>query len=147
MAFFRSYLLANQQQPDTTYDERDEAALILFLLESRLRRSAIDLRVPDGFTLPERMPREYAQPDVQRQLKFVAGFVCFFVAKPIGYLREMQAFRSYFIPGFADDAAKQIQLAQALRPSFFTATLEDLQSAETLDSFFDIAAISTAAAQ
>jgi hypothetical protein len=145
MAFFRSYLLANQQQPDTTYDERDETALVLFLLESRLRGSATGIRVPEGFVPPEQMPKEFVQPDLQRQLKFVSGFLCFFIGKPMAYLREMRAFRYYFIPRFPDDVDKQIQLGQALREKFFTATLEDLQQAQTLDDFFDIAEISVTA--
>jgi len=145
MAFFRSYLIANQEEPDTTYDERDETALVLFLLQSRLQQSAKDLRVPENFTPPRVLPSEFTRPDSQRQLKFVAGFLCFFIGKPFQYRREMQAFRGYFIPSFADDVPKQIQLGQALRRKFFTASLNDLQGAETLDDFFDIAEISMTA--
>jgi hypothetical protein len=145
MAFFRSFLIENQQTPDTSFDEDDEAALAFFLLQARLRRSASNLHITSDFEAPERLPIEFAGRGAQQELKFVAGFFCFFVAKPMLYMREMRAFRGYFIPGFARDAAKQIQLAQALRKEFFTATLKDLTEAKSLDSFFDIAAISVTA--
>ena len=144
MAFFRSFLIENQQELNTEFSERDEAALVYFLLEARLRGSASrELYVPDDFEPPEQLPRTLAAPELlRRQLRFIGGFLCFFVAKPMGYLRDIRSFRDYFIPGFAADRAKQIQLGQALRPEFFTATLDDLTTASTLDQFFDTAAIS-----
>jgi hypothetical protein len=133
MAFFRSFLTENSQTPDTAFAERDEAALVWFLIQARVRNSAVGLGIPADFEAPERLPANFA-----KEMKFVAGFVCFFVAKPMQYMREMNAFRNYFIPGFSGDEAKQIQLAQALRENFFHATLADLQGTTTLDLFFDV---------
>ncbi len=133
MAFFRAFLLENHETPDTTFNERDEAALVMFLVQVRLNRSPAGVLVPEDFQLPDQVPTHLA-----KQVKFVAGFLCFFIAKPMTYMREMAAFRSYFIPGFASDRDKQIQLGQALRESFVTATLEDLSTAESLDFFFDV---------
>jgi len=133
MAFFRSFLIENNQSPDTTFDEQDEAALVWFLVQARVRHSAVGLSIPADFEAPEQL-----SPNFASALKFVAGFSCFFVSKPMQYMREMQAFRDYFIPGFASDQPKQIQLAQALHENFFTATLDDLSGASTLDLFFDI---------
>jgi hypothetical protein len=137
MAFFRSFLIKNSQEPDTTFAEHDEAALVMFLLQARLRHSAVDLHIPPDFKAPDRLPREFPE----QELKFVAGFLCFFVSKPMQYTREIRAFREYFIPGFAQDNPKQIQLGQALHERFFTATLNDLEGATTLDLFFDLSQI------
>jgi hypothetical protein len=60
------------------------------------------------------------------------------VAKPALYSRELRAFRIYFIPNFAKDRDKQIQLGQALHDEFFTASLNDLKTAESLDRYFDV---------
>lgn len=133
MAFFRSFLIKNSQEPDAAFAEQDEAALVMFLLEARLRHSSVDLHIPSDFKAPERLPKEFAE----QELKFVAGFLCFFVSKPMQYMREIRAFREYFIPGFAQDTPKQIQLGQALHEKFFTATLNDIEGATTLDLFFD----------
>jgi hypothetical protein len=137
MAFFRDYLIAKHETPDHRFNEDDEAALILFLLEARLRRSGHNIHVPEGFTAPAEMPPELDSPDILEEVKFVAGFVCFFVAKPKAYTDEMEIFREYFTPGFATNTAKQIQLGDSLRKPFFTATLEDLEKTSSLDRFFD----------
>jgi hypothetical protein len=141
MAFFRSFLIENNEKPDTTFAEQDEAALVLFLLQARLKGSAVDLHIPADFEAPQQLPVEFAGPHPQQELKFVAGFLCFFVAKPMQYMRELKAFKQYFIPGFALDAPKQIQLAQGLREEFFTGTLNDLRVATTVDRFSDIAVV------
>jgi len=142
MAFFRTYLIENDQTPDTSFDERDEAALVLFLLQARLRKSAAGLRVPEDFEAPEQLPSELDSPEMQKELKFITAFQCFLVSKPHGYEVEIAAFRQYYIPGFASDVPKQTQLAQGLRKRFFTATLDDLTRAETLDRFFNVSEIS-----
>lgn len=141
MAFFRTYLIQNNETPNTSFNEDDEAALILFLLYARLQRSGEEVRVPDGFTAPEDMPEELADSHSQRELRFVAGFVCFFVVKPAGYMRDMRDFQEYYVPGFASDTAKQIQLAGSLRKEFFEATLDDLTEAQSLDRFSDTTTI------
>ncbi|TCK75397.1 hypothetical protein [Acidipila rosea] len=145
MAFFRTFLMENNQTPDTAFDEEDEAALVIFLLQARVKGSAADLQLPPGFRAPEHLPGEFDSPGVRQELKFIAGFLCFFVSKPVAYMREIKAFRDYFIPRFASDIPKQIQLAQALREEFFSATLDDLRFTDTVDRFFDIAEISLTA--
>jgi hypothetical protein len=105
---------------------------VTFLLEARLGHS-VDLHIPSDFKAPERLPKEFSE----QELKFVAGFLCFFVSKPMQYARDIRAFREYFIPRFAQDTPKQIQLGQALHEKFFTATLNDIEGAANLDLFFD----------
>lgn len=139
MAFFRSFLIENSEKPDTTFAEHDETALVMFLLMARLKQSPVDVHIPSDFKAPERLPKEFAEQD----LKFVAGFLCFFVAKPMQYIRDMRDFRGYFIPRFAQDTPKQIQLGQALHEKFYTATLNDIERAANLDFFFDMNQIVT----
>jgi hypothetical protein len=138
MAFFRSYLIENAATPDEEFDENDEAALVWFLVQARVRKSAEGLEVPAGYIAPTALPQEFASAYIKKHLKFVSGFLCFFVAKPALYSREIRAFRRYFIPNFANDRDKQIQLGQALHDEFFTASLNDLETAESLDRFFDV---------
>ncbi|HVO78873.1 MAG TPA: hypothetical protein VMT39_02545 [Candidatus Bathyarchaeia archaeon] len=138
MAFFRLYLVRNHQAPDTTFDERDEAALVYFLLQARLKGSAEGVSIDSDFQAPADTAWMPPAPDLEAQIKFVAAFLCFFVSKPMAYMNELQAFRQYFIPGFAADSAKQIQLGRALRAPFFTAGVEDLASASSLDLLFDV---------
>lgn len=132
MAFFRDFLRKNGQPIDTTYDEQDEAALVWFLVMARMNQSARGIQVPDNFTAPGDLTAE-----ITKHMRFVGGFLCFFIAKPATYMRDMQAFRQYFIPGFATDRDRQVQLGQALEDAFFTAELEDLANAESLNLFFD----------
>lgn len=138
MAFFRSYLTENGATPDDQYDENDEAALVWFLVQARIRGTAENLEVPAGFRAPDEWPQGVAAADFKKHLKFVSGFLCFFVVKPAQFVREMGAFRSYFIRNFAGDRDKQIQLGQALHDEFFTATLDDLKTAKSMDRFFDV---------
>lgn len=145
MAFFRDLLKEFKVIPDPRFDEADEASLARFLLEARMRHSAAGLAVKTGFFARRELNRELAVPEAKETMIFVAAFLCFFVSKPMGYLREMEAFKQHFIPGFTMDAAKQTQVARGLRPEFFGATLESLTKAETLDLYFDIAELGTEA--
>jgi hypothetical protein len=61
------------------------------------------------------------------------------VKTPIPYGREMERFKAYFIPGFASSNSKHEQLRRGLRESYFDATLESLETTETLDVLFDMA--------
>jgi hypothetical protein len=61
------------------------------------------------------------------------------VSTPITYGREMEEFKMYFTPGFASNNLKHEQLRRGLRQSYFDATLESLETTETLDALFDIA--------
>ena len=141
MAFFREFLIENNETPDPTYSEKDEAALVLFLLQARLRGSAVGITVPDDFNPDDEVYRQLAVRRSIKDSKFIAGFLCFFVSKPFAYMRDMEAFKQYFIPGFATDRRKQVQLAEALRVGFFNATLENVQTAPSLGLFLDISAI------
>lgn len=138
MAFFHTYLIENEQTPDNYLYENDEAALVAFLVQARLNRSAKGLRVPEDYIAPDELPDD---KNVLRELKFVAGFVCFFVSKPSGYMIDMERFKDYYIPGFASDTAKQTQLAESLQKEFYTAKLEDLAKANSLGRFCDITKI------
>ncbi len=139
MAFFHEYLRANKIVPDPRFDESDEAALVHCLLLARMRHSTTDIEIKSGILARMGFYRDLASAEAQNALFFVAAFLCFFVTKPMQYLEEMEAFKLYFIPGFAGDAIKKEQLARGLRPDFFDATVPSLITTETLDRFFDIA--------
>ncbi len=145
MSFFHEFLRANKVIPDPRFDESDEAALVQFLLLARMRRSTADLEIKLGILARMEFYRELASAEAQNALFFVAAFLCFFVTKPMQYLAEIEAFKDHFIPGFAGDRAKQMQLTRGLKPEFFEATVQSLITTETLDRFFDIAELNEAA--
>lgn len=145
MAFFRDFLIKNEQIPDMQYSERDEAALVLFLLRARLNRSTRGILIPEDFDAEDSQYVGMTTGATQKDLEFVSGFMCFFVSKATPFMNEIEEFKQYFIPQFASDQAKQKELAQALRPGFFTATLESLKTAQSIDSFCDPATLAKAA--
>jgi hypothetical protein len=145
MSFFREYLKENKVIPDPRFDEGDEASLVRFLLEARMHHTAAGLEIKTGFFARRELNRELATVEAKNEMIFVAAFLCFFVTKPLGYLREMEAFKEHFIPGFSMDTAKQAQLARGLRKNFFTGAVESLVTAETLDLYFDIAELGASA--
>ncbi len=51
----------------------------------------------------------------------------------------MEGFKAYFTPGFASNNSKHEKLRRGLRESYFDATLESLETTETLDALFDMA--------
>lgn len=140
MKFFRPYLLRRGRGVRirgirTEFSEDDEAAVAWFLVEARLRKSARELLNSAVFTAPETIP---TFKPLLRQVRFVACFMCFFISKPTCFEDEMNEFCRYFIPNFAHDGGKRAQLARSLRPGFFSATVRDLEQAQTLDQYFDI---------
>jgi hypothetical protein len=137
MTFLNAYLAGRGETPDPTFQEEDEAALVLFLFEARAHRSTVGLTVPDDPETLDRLAAELLGPTHEVDLEFVTVFLCYFYAKPDAYMRDMRQFRDYFVPGFSHDRAKQIQVAEGLRPRFFEATVADLREAESLDLFFD----------
>ena len=145
MAFFREFLMASKVIPDPRFDEADEAALVQLLLQARIRRSVEGVELKTGFLARREFNSELVSVEAQNALLFVAGFLCFFLSKPIGYTRGIEAFKEHFIPGFAIDKAKQARLMEGLRPEFFQATLESLATTETLDELFDTAQLRAAA--
>jgi hypothetical protein len=144
MAFFRSYLKEIGIIPDPRFDETDEDVLVQFLLQARIRGSVANLEIKTGFFGRRELYRDLADPKAKDALKFVAGFLCHFVTKPVGYQREMEDFKQYFIPGFAKDRSRQARLARGLREEFFHTALESLETAETLDLYFDISELNAA---
>ncbi len=143
MAFFREFLRTNKIVPDPRFDEDDEAALAQFLLEARMHGTAADLKVKSGFFAGRKINMELMSTEGQGALMFISAFLCFFISKPMTYVNEMEMFKQHFTPGFAGNKAKQEQLAKALRPEFFSATVESLAMTETLDRFFDLAELSS----
>ncbi len=145
MAFFRSYLKEIGIIPDPRFDETDEDVLVQFLLQARIRGSTANIEIKTGFFGRRELYRDLAEPKAEDALRFVAGFLCYFVTKQVGYLREMEIFKEHFIPGFAKDRSKQAQLARGLREEFFHAALESLETAETLNLYFDISELNAVA--
>jgi hypothetical protein len=94
-----------------------------------------------GFFGKRDLERELKTPKAQEALQFVAAFLCYMVPTPITYQKEMEGFKMYFTPGFANDSSKHEQLRRGLRESFFDATLESLETTETVDALFDIAEV------
>jgi hypothetical protein len=142
MAFFREFLRASHIVPDPRFDEDDEAALAQFLLEARMHHTAADVKLKSGFFAGRKLKSELLSAEAQNALMFVSAFLCFFISKPMTYVHEIEIFKQHFTPGFAGSEAKQAQLANALRPEFFSANVESLATTETLNRFFDMAELS-----
>jgi hypothetical protein len=146
MSFFRDYLRGNSIHPDPRFDEADEDFLVQALLQARMRRSNTHIVIKAGFFGKRDLERELMTPEAQDALQFVAAFLCYHVTKPIAYQREIEEFKLYFTPGFAKDKSKYDKLARGIRKTFFDATLESLETTETLDVLFDIAELNLAQA-
>lgn len=147
MSFFRDHLQEHRVYHDPRFDETDEDFLVQSLWQARIHRSKTHLVIKAGFFGRRDLIRELADPKAQDALHFVAAFLCYFVTKPIRYQREIEEFKLYFTPGYAKDKSKHEQLARGLRDGFFDATLESLETTETLDALFDIAELNVAQAQ
>ena len=139
MSFFRDYLRQNRVLHDPRFDETDEDFLVQALLQARMNRSRGNIVIKAGFFGKRDLERELKTPKAQEALHFVAGFLCYMVKTPIPYGREMEGFKLYFTPEFASSNSKHEQLRRGLRESYFDATLESLESTETLDALFDLA--------
>lgn len=142
MAFFREYLKKSKILHDPRFDETDEDFLVQALLQARMNGSNSNIVIKTGFFGQRDLERELKTPKAQDALQFVAGFLCYLVATPITYGKEVEKFKMYFTPGFATNSSKHEQLRQGLRAGFFDATLESLETTETLDALFDIAEMS-----
>lgn len=138
MAFFREYLKKSKILHDPRFDETDEDFLVQALLQARINGSNSNIVIKTGFFGQRDLERELKTPKAQDALHFVAGFLCYLVATPIPYGKEMEKFKMYFTPGFATNSSKHEQLRQGLRAGYFDATLESLETTETLDALFDI---------
>ncbi len=102
MAFFRSYLKEIGIIPDPRFDETDEDVLVQFLLQARIRGSVANLEIKTGFFGRRELYRDLADPKAKDALKFVAGFLCHFVTKPVGYQREMEDFKAVLHSGVCE---------------------------------------------
>jgi len=139
VSFFRDYLRENKVLHDPRFDETDEDFLVQALLQARMNRSKTNIVIKAGFFGRRDLERELKTPKAQEALHFVTGFLCYMVRTPIRYGREMEGFKAYFTPGFASNNSKHEQLRRGLRESYFDATLESLETTETLDALFDMA--------
>lgn len=139
MSFFRDYLRENNVLHDPRFDETDEDFLVQALLQARMNRSKGNIVIKAGFFGKRDLERELKTPKAKEALHFVAGFLGFTVQTPITYGREIEGFKTFFVPGFASSSSKHEQLRQGLRESYFDATPESLETTETLDALFDLA--------
>jgi len=128
MSAFWEYLEAEGEKPDDKLKnyERDESWFVFNLLlfrqgfmgeaghqlsETFLERSTHDYD-PLAILLP---PKNKAIGDAAF---FVASFLCFFIAKPPSYQKEIAALKEQFVHGFASDRSRRQQLAEVVRPAF-----------------------------
>ena len=139
MSFFRDYLRQSKVLHDPRFDETDEDFLVQALLQARMNRSRNNIVIKAGYFGKKDLERELKTPKAQEALHFVAGFLGFMVKTPIPYGREIEGFKAYFTTGFASNSAKHEQLRRGLRETYFDATLESLETTETLDALFDLA--------
>jgi hypothetical protein len=138
MSFFRDYLKENKILHDPRFNETDEDFLIQALLQARMNKSNTNIVIKTGFFGKRDLEKELKTPKAKEALHFVAAFLCYMVSTPINYGRDVEGFKSYFIPGFASNNSKHEQLRRGLRASYFDATPESLETTETLDVLFDI---------
>ncbi len=144
MSFFRNYLRENKVLHDPRFDEIDEDFLVQALLQARMNRSKTNIVIKTGFFGKRDLERELKTQKAKDALHFVSAFLGYLVATPISYQKEIERFKAYFTPGFANDPSKHEQLRRGLRESFFEANLESLEATETLDALFDIAELKKA---
>ncbi len=138
MTFFREYLKENKVLHDPRFDETDEDFLVQALVQARMNKSKNNIVIKTGFFGKRDLERELKTQQGKEALQFVAAFLCYTVKTPIPFGKQMEKFKAHFIPGFAGDASKHEQLRQGLRPTYFDATPESLETAETLDALFDV---------
>ncbi|HEY1806441.1 MAG TPA: hypothetical protein VGG45_18360 [Terracidiphilus sp.] len=139
MSFFREYLKDNKVLHDPRFDETDEDFLVQALLQARMNRSKGNIVIKTGFFGKRDLEQELKTQKGKDALHFVASFLCYMVATPISYGKEMERFKAYFTPGFASDNSKHEQLRQGLRQSYFDASPESLETTDTVDVLFDVA--------
>jgi hypothetical protein len=139
VSFFRDYLRENKVLHDPRFDETDEDFLAQALLQARMNRSTTNIVIKAGYFGKKDLERELKTPKAKEALHFVAAFLCYMVKTPIPYGREIERFKAYFTPGFSSNNSKHEQLRRGLRESYFDATLESLETTETLDVLFDMA--------
>ena len=139
VSFFRDYLRQSKVLHDPRFDETDEDFLVQALLQARMNRSRDNIVIKTGFFGKRDLERELKTPKAREALHFVAGFLGYTVKAPITYGREIEGFKAYFTPAFASNNSKHEKLRRGLRESYFVATLEGLETTETVGALFDMA--------
>ena len=124
---------------DPRFDETDEDFLVQALLQARMNRSNDEHRDQGRVFRQKGFGARAEDAESHRKLcNLWRRFLCYTVKTPITYGKEIEGFKAYFTPGFASDNSKHEQLRRGLRASYFDATLESLETTETLDTLFDI---------
>jgi len=103
MSFFREYLRENRVLHDPRVDETDEDFLVQALLQARMNKSRGNIVIKAGFFGRRDLERELKTEKAKEALHFVAAFLGYLVKTPLSYQKEIERFKMYFIPGFAND--------------------------------------------
>jgi|SRR5579864_1730112 len=138
---FRGFLQSRNAIPDLRFEERDENYFVTAMLLLRLGfhgdigRDVFDSVVASTQDFQD--PLASIQPGVETEaaLIFVSTFLCFFAVKPAAFMTSVNQFKNYFIPGFASDTAKHVQLFQSVDQSFARSPLDPAKW-RTVDHFF-----------
>lgn len=129
-SMFRTFLQSKNAQPDRAFNERDESYFVAALLMLRLGfhntlgHAALDAVATLADDTDDPLASIRGGPETTAALIFVSTFMCFFKVKPRSFMQAVQEFKQYFIPGFADDVGKRIQLFELVNSAFSEAPLE-----------------------
>ncbi len=140
---FRSFLIHENAKPDPAFTERDESHFVLALLLLRLGfhgemgRNAYDGIVAATEHADDPLASIQASTETVTALKFVGTFLCFFAIKPATFARAIQQFKQNFIPGFADDEGKRVQLFRLANSAFSQNSLQP-ERWRSLETFFRV---------
>lgn len=138
---FRTFLQSKKAQPDPTFNERDESHFVAALLMLRLGfqgtlgHAAFDTVATLAENTDDPLASIVRGPETASALIFVSTFLCFFVVKPKAFMQAVGQFKQHFIPGFADDVSKRIQLFELANPTFSEAQ-PDATQWTSLGNFF-----------
>jgi hypothetical protein len=138
---FRAFLQSKNVQPNHSFNERDESHFVAALLMLRLGfhdtlgHAALDAVATLADDTGDPLASIRGGPETTNALLFVSTFMCFFKVKPRSFMQAVQEFNQYFIPGFADDVGKRIQLFSLVNAAFSQAPM-DVSEWPTFESFF-----------
>jgi len=127
---FRTFLQSENAQPNQSFNERDESHFVAALLMLRLGfhetlgHAALDAVATLADNTNDPLASIRRGPETTNALIFVSTFMCFFKVKPRSFMQAVQEFNQHFIPGFADDVGKRIQLFELVNAAFSEAPLE-----------------------
>jgi hypothetical protein len=138
---FRGFLQSKNAKPDLRFEERDENYFVTAMLLLRLGfhgdtgRDVFDAVVARSHDFADPLASIQPGAETEAALIFVSTFLCFFAVKPAAFMISVNQFKTYFIPGFADDSARHVQLFQSVDPSFARSPLDPAKWM-TVDHFF-----------